>query len=716
MVEMFRHNAKIKIGIAIGILLLMMSSIQYFSSASINDLIDNENEYHKNVIALSKVESIKASALGLQLHLKKISTAADTNNLKEAKVHLLALEDESKVLRENLSDSEQIQTAEALMDSIGEIMVFHQHLSQLFIDQQFDSIKPFIEQNDIEQKVLHIVGLCDKIKSSQQTLLNSKLASNEVFANRVSQMDLIATLFTSVILFFFGWVLVSDINKRNLLEKDLKAAKQKAEQSAHIKEQFMANMSHEIRTPMTSIIGFTNLLERTSLDEKQKDYVRTVKSAGENLLTIVNDILDFSKIEAGMIRFEETAFSVQGLLHSVNTMFLPKTKEKNIRLVFHPIENIPETLIGDPARLTQIMINLIGNAIKFTDKGSIEITAKLLKEDNQFATIQFIISDTGIGIPKDKLKLIFDRFEQVDAETSRRFGGTGLGLSIVKNLVELQGGIISVDSEEGKGSVFSITLQYKKNSKEMKSLISKQEKLLVPAVMKNISVLVAEDNPMNRKLLKALFSEWGVGFEFAENGKEVIEKFRAANFGLVLMDIQMPEINGFEATKIIREELHSTVPIIAMTAHALEGEREKCISMGMNDYISKPIHENELYALLEKYTQQFPSTNGKVTNLDFLTTLANGRTGFFNEMIQIFLEECPKELERLQTSIAAKHLPSIHANAHAMKSSIPFVGLDIKLNATLEEMETSPDLDRIVQLFQHVESVCLKAMEELGNK
>ncbi len=731
MKELFRQNTKLKIIIAFSILLLVMVGIQYFSSVSINHLINNEKEYHKNIMALSEVESLKASVFAMQAHMKTFYTTLDINNLEESKEHIESIRENSRVLKENLNNSEQAESVDRLIYAVNDIIDFQTNLSQLFAQNNSSATKRFFEKYTIEQKIAAIEILCDKVIDTQVKQIPSKMFSNEIFANRVSQMDLIGTLFTFLIIVFFAWILIMDISKRNQLEKDLKGAKQKADQSVIAKELFMANMSHEIRTPMTSIIGFINLLERTNLNELQKDYLHTVKNSSENLLTIINDILDFSKLEAGMIRFEQNPFSIQGLLHSVNTMFLPKTKEKNIRLVFHPLENIPETLIGDPTRLTQIMINLIGNATKFTHEGVIDVSAKLLKEDEQIAIVQFSVSDTGIGIPKDKIGIIFDRFQQADSETSRRFGGTGLGLSIVKSLVEFQGGIISVDSQEGMGTVFSFTIPYKKAANEIKKQFTAQEKIIRKEEIKKVRILVAEDNPLNRKLIDALFNEWAIGFEFAENGKEAIDKLKTGNFGMVLMDIQMPEINGYEATKIIRENLKSEIPVIAMTAHALEGEREKCISMGMNDYISKPINENELYSLVAKYAEIYarnekeectPVANSaeqinleRVTNLDFLTSLANGKTDFFNEMIRLFLEECPKEVLRLRKAIEDKNFQMIHSNAHAMKSTIPFVGLDTKLKPLLEEIEYSTNLDKIVQLFEVVESVCGKAVEELKN-
>ena len=379
----------------------------------------------------------------------------------------------------------------------------------------------------------------------------------------------------------------------NILE-DYSEAKEKAEESTKLKEAFLANMSHEIRTPMNAIMGFSDILSRRKLGEQEKEYVRTIKSAGENLLTIINDILDISKLEAGMMTFEEHTFSVKEIFTSLNVMLMGKAKEKNLELLFICNEDVPDVLLGDSTRLTQIIINLAGNAIKFTQKGKVQVHAKVLKNENENTLLEFSVTDTGIGIPKDKLEQIFERFRQAESNTTRKYGGTGLGLSIAKQLVELQGGKLSVKSELKAGSVFSFCIPYKKSV----------EVLLAPEVtgkkydMKELSklnILLVEDNQFNVVLILSLFSEYNLKLQVAENGSVGIEKLKENNFDIILMDMEMPVMNGYEAATIIRNELKNNIPIIAMTAHAMAGERERCLSLGMNDYISKPINANLLF-------------------------------------------------------------------------------------------------------------------------
>ena len=397
-------------------------------------------------------------------------------------------------------------------------------------------------------------------------------------------------------------VVARDITEQKRFENDLIESKsnaersaQKAEESTKLKEAFLANMSHEIRTPMNAIIGFSDILSKRMLGEQEKEFVKTIKSAGENLLTIINDILDISKIEAGMMTFEENTFSVKETFQSLNTMLMGKAKEKNLGLVFSCEADVPDVVLGDHTRLTQIIINLTGNAIKFTSNGSVQVHAKVRELTDEITLLEFSIKDTGIGIPADKLEHIFERFRQADSQTTRKYGGTGLGLSIAKQLVELQGGTLSVVSELKKGSVFSFCIPYKKSTRAALAASEKIEKKYDMKDLCKLKILLAEDNQLNVKLILSLFSENNLKLQVAENGSVAIEKLKENKFDIILMDMEMPVMNGYEAATIIRKELNNNIPIIAMTAHAMAGERERCLSLGMNDYISKPINANLLF-------------------------------------------------------------------------------------------------------------------------
>jgi len=400
-------------------------------------------------------------------------------------------------------------------------------------------------------------------------------------------------------------ILANSFNEMtNKLEQNIKAlkdsemalqkSKEVAEQSVVIKDQFLANMSHEMRTPMNAIIGFTELLRNSPLNEDQQQYVQAIKTSGQNLTSIINDILDYSKIESGMIVLENIPVNIWKILRSIHVSLYQKAREKNINFKYEVAEKIPETVIGDPMRLTQVLTNLIDNALKFTEKGSVAVNVSLNGETEETATLEFQVKDTGAGIPTDKQAIIFERFTQVSDDTTRRHGGTGLGLSIVKSLIDLQHGAISLTSELGNGSVFTFMLTYQKQKQE--AVASNEQRTLSPEKVKEkkLQVLYFEDNPLNQKLILHFSRSFGFDTEIAVNGRVGIEKMKAKQYDLILMDIQMPEMNGYEATRIIRIELKSDVPIIAVTAYALSGEKEKCLHAWMNDFIAKPFDINEL--------------------------------------------------------------------------------------------------------------------------
>jgi len=394
---------------------------------------------------------------------------------------------------------------------------------------------------------------------------------------------------------------LQDISERKLIESELRKAKEVAEESLKMRERFLANISHEIRTPMNGIIGLTNLLLEMVSDNEQIEYLKAIRSSGDNLLVIINDLLDLSKIQSGKIKFEKLTFELKDHLDTTLRMLRIKAEEKNINLEFEYNEQIPERISGDKYRLNQIIVNLIGNAIKFTDKGDVKLHVDLIQETKDKVYIQFDITDSGIGIAKDKLDYVFESFTQANLDTERKYGGTGLGLSICKQLVELQGGKIWVNSELGIGSTFSFTIAYNKviTNNQTKDKMTLDD--LKKVDWSNRKVLLVEDNKVNLLLATKVLSNWGLQVDVAENGKIATEKAVLQRYDVILMDLQMPVMDGYEATRIIREEFKMNIPIIVMTASAMREELEKCMFQGMNDYITKPFQPDELQRLLQHW-------------------------------------------------------------------------------------------------------------------
>jgi PAS domain S-box-containing protein len=378
------------------------------------------------------------------------------------------------------------------------------------------------------------------------------------------------------------------------LEAKLKAesATVIAENAVRAKQQFLSNMSHEIRTPMNAIIGFTKVVLKTELTEKQIEYLTAIKIGGDTLIVLINDILDLAKVESGKMTFEQTPFklaiSVSAMLH----LFETKIQEKNLELNKEFDTRIPEVLIGDPVRLHQIILNLVGNAVKFTSAGKITLSVRLISEDEERATLEFEVTDTGIGIAENKIDYIFENFQQATGETTRLYGGTGLGLAIVKKLVEGQGGTISVSSIINQGSKFSFILSFKKTKSSAETVMDPGD---FNEKIKNVRVLVVEDMVLNQLLIRTILNDFEFECDIAPNGKIATEKLEVNSYDIVLMDLQMPEMNGFEATEYIRNTLHSKIPIIALTADVTTVDLAKCRAVGMDDYISKPVDEQLLY-------------------------------------------------------------------------------------------------------------------------
>jgi PAS domain S-box-containing protein len=500
-----------------------------------------------------------------------------------------------------------------------------------------------------------------------------------------------------------------------------------AENAVKAKQQFLSNMSHEIRTPMNAIIGFTKVVLKTDLTAKQKEYLDAIKMSGDALIVLINDILDLAKVDAGKMSFEKTPFKLMSSISSMIHLFETKIQEKNLKLTKEYDSNIPEVVVGDPIRLHQVILNLISNAVKFTTKGKITVSVRLIEEDLENVTIEFAVTDTGIGIPEEKIATIFDNFQQASSGTSRIYGGTGLGLAIVKQLVEPQGGTIKVISTVGEGTTFSFRLVFQKTTADAEL---ETEILEVDKLRKNIKVLVVEDIPLNQLLMKTLLDDFGFERDIAENGKIAIEKMQNNSYDVILMDLQMPEMNGFEATEYIRKTMNSKIPIIALTADVTTVDLAKCKSVGMNDYIAKPVDERLLYSKivgivrkpLAKKAKEMKKNiivqKPKCTDLGYLESRTKSNPKLMMEMIAAYLQQTPTVVTAMEDGMRNKDWELLRASAHKMIPSFSIMGMSSEFEDMAKKIHSyTGDLEsrkeEVADLVLQLSTICNQSCEEL---
>jgi len=694
-----------------GIIIIVF--LQVISGFNTNRLIEGNRSLLKELQFQNSIRKLESNVLTIESDIRGAVITQNLSHLRGVEGKIDAVESALNEIRKEFQSrgSEDVKKLEFL---IQEKINFGNEILHVLNTKGKAAAEDLINTNRGKEIRDSISAITLQIDSRRQAELQ-EIYGNIEKTGRQARIG--GFIFSAVALLAVIGAFLYIVNKgrqQTRMIAALNASEKRNREAAILKEQFMANMSHEIRTPMNSILGFTSLLKRSRLSEEQHQYVQNIHSSGENLLALVNDILDLSKIEAGMMSIEETKFSLRSLMNSVAAMFSEKIKEKGLQFSINIDQNIPDILCGDAIRLTQILVNLLNNAVKFTEVGSVSLNAEPLSVTQDKTRIKIVVSDTGIGIAPDKQKRVFERFHQAEAETTRRFGGTGLGLSIVKQLIDIQNGTIELQSEPGKGSTFTVELEFKLPDLE-KMFNGAITTAYEPVSLENTRVLIAEDHPMNQQLVSRLMESWHIPYKLVENGHEAIHELRNNDYSLVLMDIQMPEMDGYTATNIIRNEMKLHLPIIAMTAHAMAGEKEKCLQLGMNDYISKPLKETVLYNLIARHAQAVePTTEQTFLNLTYLHELSGNDEEFEKQILRQFLIQTPKELNELEDAIKNSNFQAIQSIAHSLKSTVGYVGLAEELHPALERLEkTGSNGTDPYEDYLEVKTHCDKTLSEI---
>jgi signal transduction histidine kinase/DNA-binding NarL/FixJ family response regulator len=532
------------------------------------------------------------------------------------------------------------------------------------------------------------------------------------------------TSFIFLVIAFFVLYKILQVYKLN---ENLNEAVQKEQEAQLIKEQFMDNMTHELRSPLNAVLGYTGLILKTPLKKDQEKFAKAIRTSGELLLNVINEVLDYAKIKSGYLHFANEPFSLKEQLVGLSDIVSDKLSEKGLNYETEIEENVPDNLRGDASKLLQVLLNITFNAIKFTSEGKIRISVDCIEKSADRVKLQFSVSDTGIGIPAGKLPYIFDRFFQVQDNVAKKYGGTGLGLSITRQIVMLQGGTIHVESEVDKGTTFIFELGFdiakdfslagknktgSGNLQENTDGLNSRKKVL-PG---NMKILIVDDNALNRELACFILKDFRVKFKAAASGQEALDFLKNETFDVVLMDVQMPVLDGRETTRKIREVLKLQIPVIALTAFSQPSEKQRCLDAGMDAYLAKPVKEKELFEILEVFAPETLFSENLI-DIHYLNGIATDNKEYIDTVILKIAETLPNEIAALRQAVEANDHELVNRLSHDMKTTFAILGLDDSLSEPIRFLEswnsTAKVNGKVKKMLESIESTGEKVIIQI---
>jgi signal transduction histidine kinase/FixJ family two-component response regulator len=694
--------------LALGLMLVILAA-QIFTSRNINGLKAGNKEAAITFTINNSLQEIVNISFALEARLSR--------NLS-GKPEFSPLKDSLTVIGYNASVLQKLNLDTETSRLFTELNYFIRRQVALSY-KSIDAIETgnTILKNQLTDSLLRL-GLSDSIYNTAVIIgkqlekkLQATLNQNTEASRKLSDLNKILALVAIAAILILGTIIINRHLRQLQLIRDLEKASDEVHKSAMIKEQFLANMSHEIRTPLNAIKGFSRLMLQTPLTTEQKQYADIMQSSSNTLLQLVNDILDISKIEAGKMVIEKKEFDLFKLLQTLEFMFGNAASEKELQFSCVATNSVPQYLVGDEDRLYQVLINLVSNAIKFTSNGFVSVSVSPLNEKTEGLWLEFNVADSGIGIAPDKQQVVFERFHQVNDNAEAPQQGTGLGLAIVKNLSVLMGGDVIVKSRQGEGSVFTVRLPLDRITDEKLPGVETEPKKAPDIRFSKAAILVAEDNKVNQLLVLHMLQEYGIDPVFRENGSEVMELLSKGSFDLLLLDIQMPVMDGYKTIQEIRGK-DISMPVVAMTAYVMPGEKEKCLAAGMNDYLAKPIEEQELQAVLMKYLSKhivmsaFPGKDE--TRNEFLLNLAGGDKKMAILILNEVKQQLPGEINKLQQVISTGDTGDLPTICHHLLSTISPLGDNTdtvnKIASIQQALLENKETEKVIHLAEELKN------------